>query len=137
MLLHPLLHYMSLHNTVSLKIEIKCLRRVSVSVSLSDICSSLSSERALVSPSESAAIVFATLECLRFLLLQNAGEEPEQRVIQNMLISEQVSGSRAVCISAVVLIRKISFSQALILHSADFLLSLTLLCLSCNVQKSF
>lgn len=63
--------------------------------SLSDVCSSLSSERALVSPSESAAIVFATMECLRFLLLQNAGEDPEQRAIQNMLISEQVSGFRA------------------------------------------
>ncbi|XP_034168229.2 E3 ubiquitin-protein ligase listerin [Pangasianodon hypophthalmus] len=50
----------------------------------------LSSERALVSPSECAAIVFATMECLRFLLLQNAGEEPEQRAIQNMLISEQL-----------------------------------------------
>lgn len=69
-----------------------------LSVSLSDICCSLSSERALVSPSECAAIVFATMECLRFLLLQNAGEEPEQRSIQSMLISEQVSGSRAGCI---------------------------------------
>ncbi|KAK3550418.1 hypothetical protein QTP86_025164 [Hemibagrus guttatus] len=51
---------------------------------------SLSSERALVSPSESAAIVFATMECLRFLLLQNAGEDPEQRAMQNMLIVDQL-----------------------------------------------
>ncbi|XP_058267542.1 E3 ubiquitin-protein ligase listerin isoform X2 [Hemibagrus wyckioides] len=57
---------------------------------LSSVTQGLSSERALVSPSESAAIVFATMECLRFLLLQNAGEDPEQRAIQNMLISDQL-----------------------------------------------
>ncbi|KAK2823506.1 hypothetical protein Q7C36_020106 [Tachysurus vachellii] len=57
---------------------------------LSSIIKGLSSERALVSPSERAAIVFATMESLRFLLLQNVGEDPEQRAIQNMLLSEQL-----------------------------------------------
>ncbi|KAF7701263.1 E3 ubiquitin-protein ligase listerin [Silurus meridionalis] len=60
------------------------------SMFLSSIIQGLSSERALVSPSECSAIVFATMECLRFLLLQNAGEEPEHLDIQNMLISEQL-----------------------------------------------
>uniref|UniRef100_A0AAR2ISN4 E3 ubiquitin-protein ligase listerin n=1 Tax=Pygocentrus nattereri TaxID=42514 RepID=A0AAR2ISN4_PYGNA len=54
------------------------------------IIQGLSSERAVASPSECAAIVFATMECLRFLLLQNAGEEPEQRAMQTVLISEQL-----------------------------------------------
>uniref|UniRef100_A0AAR2LMT5 E3 ubiquitin-protein ligase listerin n=1 Tax=Pygocentrus nattereri TaxID=42514 RepID=A0AAR2LMT5_PYGNA len=49
------------------------------------IIQGLSSERAVASPSECAAIVFATMECLRFLLLQNAGEEPEQRAMQTLL----------------------------------------------------
>ncbi|KAM9456136.1 E3 ubiquitin-protein ligase listerin [Clarias gariepinus] len=56
----------------------------------SSIIQGLSSERALVSPSECAAIIFATMECLRFLVLQNAEEEQEQRAIQDMLISEQL-----------------------------------------------
>ncbi|KAL0182482.1 hypothetical protein M9458_021857, partial [Cirrhinus mrigala] len=47
-------------------------------------------DRATSSPSESAAIIFATMECLRFIILQNTGEEQEQRDIQNMLISEQL-----------------------------------------------
>lgn len=55
------------------------------------IMSRLSSERALASPSECAAIVFATMECLRFFLLQNSGDEPEQRDVQNALITQQVS----------------------------------------------
>lgn len=59
------------------------------------VWSRLSSERATSSPSESAAIIFATMECLRFIILQNAGDEQEQRSIQNMLISEQVYGSQA------------------------------------------
>ncbi|KAL6472979.1 hypothetical protein MHYP_G00191670 [Metynnis hypsauchen] len=54
------------------------------------IIQGLSSERAVASPSECAAIVFATMECLRFLLLQNTGEEPEQRAMQAVLISEQL-----------------------------------------------
>ncbi|TSK16143.1 E3 ubiquitin-protein ligase listerin [Bagarius yarrelli] len=57
---------------------------------LASIIEGLSSERALVSPSESAAIVFASMECLRFLLLQNTGDDLEQRAIQNMLISQQL-----------------------------------------------
>ncbi|KAL7847637.1 hypothetical protein AOLI_G00223550 [Acnodon oligacanthus] len=54
------------------------------------IIQGLSTERAGASPSECAAIVFATMECLRFLLLQNAGEEPEHRAVQAVLISEQL-----------------------------------------------
>ncbi|KAJ8412537.1 hypothetical protein AAFF_G00128730 [Aldrovandia affinis] len=50
----------------------------------------LSSERAMASPSESAAIVFATMECLRFSLLQNAGEDKESRRIQSVLIADQL-----------------------------------------------
>nr|XP_055064559.1 E3 ubiquitin-protein ligase listerin [Misgurnus anguillicaudatus] len=57
---------------------------------LTSVIQGLSSERATSSPSESAAIVFATMECLRFIMLQNAGDEQEQRSIQNMLISEQL-----------------------------------------------
>lgn len=122
----------ALIHTAELRLNVS---RVCLSVSLSDICSSLSSERALVSPSECAAIVFSTMECLRFLLLQNVGEEPEQRGIQNMLISEHVSGFRAVCISALLLIRDVFLSQVLLLHSSESSLSCTLLCLSCSVQR--
>uniref|UniRef100_A0AAY4AGR4 E3 ubiquitin-protein ligase listerin n=1 Tax=Denticeps clupeoides TaxID=299321 RepID=A0AAY4AGR4_9TELE len=50
----------------------------------------LSSERALSSPSESAAIICATMECLRFCMLQNSGEDEEQKCIQNMLITDQL-----------------------------------------------
>ncbi|XP_066507230.1 E3 ubiquitin-protein ligase listerin [Hoplias malabaricus] len=56
----------------------------------SSIIQGLSSERAVASPSECAAIVFATMECLRFLLLQNAGEELEQRALQTSLLTEQL-----------------------------------------------
>ncbi|XP_073685432.1 E3 ubiquitin-protein ligase listerin [Garra rufa] len=57
---------------------------------LTSVIQGLSSDRATTSPSESAAIIFATMECLRFIILQNAGDEQEQRDIQNMLISEQL-----------------------------------------------
>ncbi|XP_056103772.1 E3 ubiquitin-protein ligase listerin [Rhinichthys klamathensis goyatoka] len=57
---------------------------------LTSVIQGLSSERATSSPSESAAIIFATMECLRFIILQNAGDEQEQRSIQKMLISEQL-----------------------------------------------
>ncbi|KAK9968251.1 hypothetical protein ABG768_002585 [Culter alburnus] len=57
---------------------------------LTSVIQGLSSERATSSPSESAAIIFAAMECLRFIMLQNAGDEQEQRSIQNMLISEQL-----------------------------------------------
>uniref|UniRef100_W5KT23 E3 ubiquitin-protein ligase listerin n=1 Tax=Astyanax mexicanus TaxID=7994 RepID=W5KT23_ASTMX len=50
----------------------------------------LSSERAVASPSECAAIVFAIMECLRFLLIQNAGEELEHRSLQTALITEHL-----------------------------------------------
>uniref|UniRef100_A0AAY4AES2 E3 ubiquitin-protein ligase listerin n=1 Tax=Denticeps clupeoides TaxID=299321 RepID=A0AAY4AES2_9TELE len=48
----------------------------------------LSSERALSSPSESAAIICATMECLRFCMLQNSGEDEEQKYLP--LISPQL-----------------------------------------------
>ncbi|XP_030648417.1 E3 ubiquitin-protein ligase listerin [Chanos chanos] len=54
------------------------------------IIQGLSSERAVASPAEGAAIIFATVECLRFCMLQNTGEEEEQRRIRNMLISDQI-----------------------------------------------
>uniref|UniRef100_A0A671LMQ2 E3 ubiquitin-protein ligase listerin n=1 Tax=Sinocyclocheilus anshuiensis TaxID=1608454 RepID=A0A671LMQ2_9TELE len=57
---------------------------------LTSVIQGLSSDRAKSSPSESAAIIFATMECLRFIILQNVGDEQEQRNIQNMLISEQL-----------------------------------------------
>uniref|UniRef100_A0A8C2HSQ5 E3 ubiquitin-protein ligase listerin n=1 Tax=Cyprinus carpio TaxID=7962 RepID=A0A8C2HSQ5_CYPCA len=57
---------------------------------LTSVIQGLLSDRAKSSPSESAAIIFATMECLRFIVLQNVGDEQEQRNIQNMLISEQL-----------------------------------------------
>uniref|UniRef100_A0A673KG56 E3 ubiquitin-protein ligase listerin n=1 Tax=Sinocyclocheilus rhinocerous TaxID=307959 RepID=A0A673KG56_9TELE len=57
---------------------------------LTSVIQGLSSDRAKSSPSESAAIIFSTMECLRFIILQNVGDEQEQRNIQNMLISEQL-----------------------------------------------
>ncbi|XP_051973695.1 E3 ubiquitin-protein ligase listerin [Xyrauchen texanus] len=57
---------------------------------LTSVIQGLSSERAMSSPSECAAIIFATMECLRFIMLQNAGDEQEQKSIQIMLISEQL-----------------------------------------------
>ncbi|XP_012683168.2 E3 ubiquitin-protein ligase listerin [Clupea harengus] len=50
----------------------------------------LSSERAVSSPSESGAIIVATVECLRYCLMQHAGDDPQQRSVQSMLISEQL-----------------------------------------------
>ncbi|XP_061596611.1 E3 ubiquitin-protein ligase listerin [Cololabis saira] len=49
----------------------------------------LSSERAASSPSESAAIVTSLVECLRFCLLQNTGEEHHGK-LRTMLISQQL-----------------------------------------------
>lgn len=57
---------------------------------ISSLIQGLSSERALSSPSECAAIVYAIMECLRFFLLQNVGEEAEQKVLQHALISKQL-----------------------------------------------
>lgn len=51
---------------------------------------SLSSERAMSSPSESAAIIVSTVECLRYCLVQHTGEEQEQKRLQSMLITDQV-----------------------------------------------
>ncbi|KAK1800486.1 hypothetical protein P4O66_005706 [Electrophorus voltai] len=49
----------------------------------SSITQGLASERALASPSECAAIVYATMECLRFVLLQSVAEGAEQRDLQS------------------------------------------------------
>uniref|UniRef100_A0A3Q2YAX3 E3 ubiquitin-protein ligase listerin n=1 Tax=Hippocampus comes TaxID=109280 RepID=A0A3Q2YAX3_HIPCM len=51
----------------------------------------ISSERAANSPSESAVIVTATVECLRFCILcHSAQEEEDQCKIRTMLISQQL-----------------------------------------------
>uniref|UniRef100_A0A8C5A344 E3 ubiquitin-protein ligase listerin n=1 Tax=Gadus morhua TaxID=8049 RepID=A0A8C5A344_GADMO len=50
----------------------------------------LSAERALTSPTESAAIVTAVVECMRFSVMQHTEEGEEQRKIQQMLISQQL-----------------------------------------------
>ncbi|KAF3706549.1 E3 ubiquitin-protein ligase listerin [Channa argus] len=50
----------------------------------------LSSERAVMSPSESAVIVTSVVECLRYCILHNTEEEEDQRKIRTMLISQQV-----------------------------------------------
>ncbi|PWA23009.1 hypothetical protein CCH79_00001849 [Gambusia affinis] len=50
----------------------------------------LSSERAAASPSESAVIVTSFVECLRYSIMQNAGDEQSQEKIRNMLISQQL-----------------------------------------------
>lgn len=56
---------------------------------------SISSERAANSPSESAIIVTATVECLRFCILcHSAQEEEDQCKIRTMLISQQVKIKR-------------------------------------------
>uniref|UniRef100_A0A8C9TJT1 E3 ubiquitin-protein ligase listerin n=1 Tax=Scleropages formosus TaxID=113540 RepID=A0A8C9TJT1_SCLFO len=51
------------------------------------IIQGLSSERAASSPSESAAIVCATMECLRFRVLQNASEDEDIEVNLNEMFS--------------------------------------------------
>ncbi|KAM3869223.1 E3 ubiquitin-protein ligase listerin [Diretmus argenteus] len=50
----------------------------------------LSSERAMTSPSESAAIVTAAVECLRYSILHNTEEGEDQKEIRIMLISQQL-----------------------------------------------
>lgn len=47
-------------------------------------------ERATSSRSECSAILSAFMECLRFTILQNIGEEEEDIKIQEMLIRDQV-----------------------------------------------
>lgn len=59
----------------------------------------LSSERAIASPSESSAIITAFMECLRFVILQNLGEEDDQRQIHQMLIYDQVFVRNTQCCS--------------------------------------
>ena len=83
-----------------LKWEINCVIVVSLSVYVS-----LSAERALTSPTESAAIVTAVVECMRFSVMQHTEEGEEQRKIQQMLISQQVGshGNTNVCFSLVTI----------------------------------
>uniref|UniRef100_A0A669CBP5 E3 ubiquitin-protein ligase listerin n=1 Tax=Oreochromis niloticus TaxID=8128 RepID=A0A669CBP5_ORENI len=50
----------------------------------------LSSERAVTSPSESAAIVTSFVECLRYCILQNAEDVEDQGKIRTMLTSQQL-----------------------------------------------
>ncbi|XP_012710656.2 E3 ubiquitin-protein ligase listerin [Fundulus heteroclitus] len=50
----------------------------------------LSSERAASSPSESAVIVTSFVECLRYCILQNTGDEQSQEKMRNMLVSQQL-----------------------------------------------
>ncbi|KAM9348056.1 E3 ubiquitin-protein ligase listerin [Symphorus nematophorus] len=50
----------------------------------------LSSERAATSLSESAVIVTSVVECLRYCILHNTGEEEHQKKIRTMLISQQL-----------------------------------------------
>nr|XP_060626438.1 E3 ubiquitin-protein ligase listerin [Anolis sagrei ordinatus] len=50
----------------------------------------LLTERAMACHSECSAIISAFMECLRFTVLQNVGNEKEQIEIQEMLISEQL-----------------------------------------------
>nr|DBA34456.1 TPA: hypothetical protein GDO54_002013 [Pyxicephalus adspersus] len=54
------------------------------------IIQGLSSERALVSPTESSAILTAYTECLRFTMQENIGEDEEHKKIRQMLIVEQL-----------------------------------------------
>ncbi|XP_022618453.1 E3 ubiquitin-protein ligase listerin [Seriola dumerili] len=50
----------------------------------------LSSERAAISPSESAVIVSSVVECLRYCILHNTEKEEDHRKIRTMLISQQL-----------------------------------------------
>ncbi|KAM9320364.1 E3 ubiquitin-protein ligase listerin [Gastrophryne carolinensis] len=50
----------------------------------------LSTERALTSPIESSAIFTAYMECLRFAMQENVGEEEEHLRIRHMLINDQL-----------------------------------------------
>ncbi|KAM8975793.1 E3 ubiquitin-protein ligase listerin isoform 1-T1 [Pelodytes ibericus] len=50
----------------------------------------LSSERATASPTECSAILSAYMECLRFAMQENAGEDEEQGKIRQMLIIDQL-----------------------------------------------
>ncbi|XP_041864209.1 E3 ubiquitin-protein ligase listerin [Melanotaenia boesemani] len=50
----------------------------------------LSSERAVTSPSESAVIVTSFVECVRYCILQNTGEEEYQGKIRTMLMLQQL-----------------------------------------------
>uniref|UniRef100_A0A6Q2Y890 E3 ubiquitin-protein ligase listerin n=1 Tax=Esox lucius TaxID=8010 RepID=A0A6Q2Y890_ESOLU len=56
----------------------------------SSLIQGLSRERAISSPSESSAIVVSSVECLRYTLLQNTGEEEEHRLIRTMIIQQQL-----------------------------------------------
>lgn len=68
-------------------------KKVTILVLLSQIFCislSLSSERAAMSPSESAVIVTSVVECLRYCILHNTENEEHQKKISSMLISQQV-----------------------------------------------
>ncbi|XP_030060139.1 E3 ubiquitin-protein ligase listerin [Microcaecilia unicolor] len=50
----------------------------------------LSSERAVSSSSECSAIISGFMECLRYAVLQNLGEEEQEIKVQKMLINDQL-----------------------------------------------
>uniref|UniRef100_A0A673YU46 E3 ubiquitin-protein ligase listerin n=1 Tax=Salmo trutta TaxID=8032 RepID=A0A673YU46_SALTR len=50
----------------------------------------LSSERAVSSPSESAAIVVSAVECLRYTVLQNTEDEEDHTRIRSVLLEQQL-----------------------------------------------
>ncbi|XP_051781695.1 E3 ubiquitin-protein ligase listerin [Erpetoichthys calabaricus] len=54
------------------------------------VINGLSSDRAVSSSSETSAIIFSIVECLQFVLLQNAGVEDHHQNIQHMLINDQL-----------------------------------------------
>uniref|UniRef100_UPI00398EDAED E3 ubiquitin-protein ligase listerin isoform X2 n=1 Tax=Pristiophorus japonicus TaxID=55135 RepID=UPI00398EDAED len=56
----------------------------------SNFSKGLLSDRALMSCSESSAIVSAFMECLRFTLHQNLGKDEDQQKVQHMLINDQL-----------------------------------------------
>lgn len=50
----------------------------------------LSSERAITSHSECCAVITAFMECLRFTILQNLGDDDDQRKVRQLLINDQL-----------------------------------------------
>nr|XP_033798276.1 E3 ubiquitin-protein ligase listerin isoform X2 [Geotrypetes seraphini] len=54
------------------------------------IIQGLSSERAVSSSSECSAIISGFMECLRYAVLQNLGEEEQEIKVQKMLINDQL-----------------------------------------------
>ncbi|KAJ1119651.1 hypothetical protein NDU88_007836 [Pleurodeles waltl] len=60
------------------------------SIFFTSMSQGLSSERVITSHSECCAVITAFMECLRFTVLQNLGDDDEQRKIRQMLITDQL-----------------------------------------------